>query len=70
MRDFMVMNTIWINVQNGVGKHGDFLKSFGAAYTRADMANKGTLAGASRALIVKYDLSKPEYLLEGDSITI
>lgn len=68
-KDFMVMHVIWINVVNGVGKHGDFLKSFGAAFTRADSDNKGILAGPSRALIVKYDLNQPQYLVEDGKVT-
>jgi len=56
------MRCVWLNVTNGVGAHGDFLKTFGLAYVRADEDNKIKLYSASIALIEKYDLNKGEYL--------
>jgi hypothetical protein len=57
-------NIIWVNVLNGVGKHGDFLKSFAQAFTRADSDNKLILLIASTTLILKYHLSEPQYLVQ------
>lgn len=59
-----VMKRIWLNVVNGVGKHGDFLKTFGLAYNRADADNAVKMYSASIALIEKYKLNEGEYLKE------
>lgn len=58
-------NTIWINVANGVGEHGSFLRRFGAAFQSADYRNKRLLESCSLHLIGAYILDGPEYLKEG-----
>lgn len=59
-----IMQRIWLNVSNGVGKHGDFLKTFALAYVRADEDNKVKLYSASIAFIEKYKFNEGEYLKE------
>ena len=40
------------------GGHGDFLKSFAAAFIRADAENKELMMPSALALVVKYGLAK------------
>jgi hypothetical protein len=47
---------IWIEVASGRGRHGDFLKSFGDAYSRADYGNIAILHDAAVKLVLKYGL--------------
>lgn len=57
-------NTVWLNVANGVGQHGEFLKAFARAFIAADFANKWLLEFPSENFIKKYKLGGPEYLRE------
>lgn len=59
--------TIWINVVNGVGENGNFLRCFGAAFASADNSNKQVLLRASAFLIANYHLDTPEYLKGGEA---
>lgn len=47
---------IWKDVANGVGNHGDFLRSFAEAMIRADDENYAILSVPSLMLIKKYKL--------------
>jgi hypothetical protein len=53
--------TIWINVMNGVGDHGSFLRRFGAAFTAADYVNKRLLEKCSLNFIDRYHLDGDKY---------
>jgi hypothetical protein len=56
------VRTIWLNVANGVGDHGSFLRAFGRAVGAADHANFKGLAASSLYFIEKYDLNQEVYL--------
>jgi hypothetical protein len=47
---------IWVEVHNGRGNHGDFLRAFASAYVRADPPNEYILRPAAEALVAKYNL--------------
>jgi hypothetical protein len=49
---------IWTEIAKGRNYHGDFLKSFAAAYIRADDQNLQLIHSAALALVVKYQLTK------------
>jgi hypothetical protein len=49
---------VWIEIANGRGAHGSFLRSFAEAMLRADDANWELLRGPSNSLIWKYELDK------------
>lgn len=47
---------IMVEVNNGRGNHGDFLKKFATAYLHADDLNAQILKESAKTLIVKYKL--------------
>lgn len=49
---------IWVEVSIGRGRHGDFLRSFAEAMSRADEANFSLLRPVSLMLVEKYDLRR------------
>jgi hypothetical protein len=49
---------VWVEIADGRGHHGAFLRSFADAYTRADPDNVSLLWEASSQLIEKYELKK------------
>jgi hypothetical protein len=49
---------IFVEVAQGRGRHGDFLRSFADAYSRADDQNRAILHEAAADLVTKYGLEK------------
>ena len=55
---------IYVEVANGRGNHGSFLRAFAEAVIRADALNFEVLKPAATELVFKYDLDK--YLDKGE----
>jgi hypothetical protein len=49
---------IWIEIANGRGAHGGFLKSFATAFSYADPMNIEVITPAAIELVRKYGLEK------------
>jgi len=58
---------IFTEIAHGRNHHGEFLRSFGEAYVRADDQNLQLLHSAALALVVKYSLG--DYLDNFDPMT-
>ena len=54
--------TIFRNIYNGVGNHGDFLMAFARAYIYADSENTEILQSAAERLVTKYNLYIKPYI--------
>jgi len=58
MRADEQLHYIMVEVANGRGNHGDFLRSFADAMVRADAGNLSILREAAWKLVDKYGLEK------------
>lgn len=52
---------IMINIHNGVGNHGSFVKSIADAYIKADFENRVLLDTVMDQIIIKYNLNQEIY---------
>ncbi len=51
------LHRVFVEVANGRGAHGSFLRAFAEAFLRADSSNAQVLKGAAETLVEKYNLS-------------
>ena len=54
----MQLSHIFIEIMEGRGNHGAFLRAFAETWARADDLNMAILRAAAIALVAKYDLGK------------